>query len=247
MRVIALVLVFAFLLCGCAFGVDGVVLLNQSTATAGLGGCDAPGFPITICHAGSYRLSGNLVVADSSTNGIEVTADNVTIDLNGFSLSGPVVCTGTYDARTCDNSTAWGISAFHVGKNLTVKNGTVSGFLVGVFVDNEGGLVDNVLATSNRNGIFVVKSIVRGCNVNNGIGGLGANLSVVTNNIVTDNGGDGITGNGTFTGNTASANHGYGMNVTCPSSLANNTASFNTGGGIMTSGSGCALSNNAAP
>jgi hypothetical protein len=62
------------------FAVDGVVLINQSTVTA------AGGFPYTISQPGSYKLSGNLVVA-SLANGIQITASNVTLDLNGFSIT----------------------------------------------------------------------------------------------------------------------------------------------------------------
>src|SRR6266700_7689406 len=68
--------------------VDGVVLINQSTVMA------AGGFPYTITQPGSYRLSGNLTVPDANTTAIQVMADNVTIDLNGFSIIGPMVCNG---------------------------------------------------------------------------------------------------------------------------------------------------------
>src|SRR5947208_2538868 len=36
---------------------DGVVLINEATAATGLPGCPTTGFPIVICHQGSYRLS----------------------------------------------------------------------------------------------------------------------------------------------------------------------------------------------
>jgi hypothetical protein len=62
------------------FAVDGVVLINQSTVTA------AGGFPYSISQPGSYKLSGNLVVP-SGVNGIQITASNVTLDLNGFSIT----------------------------------------------------------------------------------------------------------------------------------------------------------------
>src|SRR5262245_59149281 len=79
-----------------AFGVDGVDLINQSRANAGdVTPGDAAGFPVTISRAGSYRLSGNLTVPNQNTTAIEITADNVTIDLNGFSILGPVVCSGS--------------------------------------------------------------------------------------------------------------------------------------------------------
>src|SRR2546423_2519484 len=73
---------------GAAYGVDGVVLIDQNRALAGnVTPGDTAGFPISITQPGSYRLSGNLTVP-VSTNGIEILTSNVTIDLNGFSLSG---------------------------------------------------------------------------------------------------------------------------------------------------------------
>src|SRR5437660_11740367 len=79
-----------------AYAVDGVVLINQSAALAGnVTPGDAPGFPVTISAAGSYRLSGNLTVNDANTTAIQITADNVAIDLNGFSIIGPTVCSGS--------------------------------------------------------------------------------------------------------------------------------------------------------
>src|SRR5579864_3177056 len=78
-----------------AFAVDGVVLINQANALAGnVTPGDTPGFPVTISQSGSYKLSSNLVIADPNANGIQITADNVTIDLNGFSIIGPSVCNG---------------------------------------------------------------------------------------------------------------------------------------------------------
>jgi hypothetical protein len=54
--------------------------------------------PYTISAAGSYYLTGNLT---ADANGILVDANNVTIDLAGFSLIGPGSGTsyGVYMAR----------------------------------------------------------------------------------------------------------------------------------------------------
>ena len=49
-------------------------------------------FPIVISQPGHYKLAGNLTVPNGSTHGIHVTSPHVTIDLNGFVLSGPNVC-----------------------------------------------------------------------------------------------------------------------------------------------------------
>src|SRR6266571_8801026 len=78
------------------YAVDGEVLINQNAALAGnVTPGDTPGFPVIISVAGSYKLSGNLTVPDANTTAILITADNVTIDLNGFSIVGPSVCVGT--------------------------------------------------------------------------------------------------------------------------------------------------------
>src|ERR1022692_1296505 len=76
----------------------GVVLINQAEAIAGgITSCDTAGFPVTICTSGSYRLSGDLNVP-SGTDGIEITASNVSLDLNGFTIvlpasgSTPSIC-----------------------------------------------------------------------------------------------------------------------------------------------------------
>src|SRR5438477_12305218 len=77
------------------YAVDGVVLINQNAALAGnVTPGDTPGFPVTISVSGSYKLSGNLTVPDANTSAIQISADYVTIDLNGFSIIGPTVCSG---------------------------------------------------------------------------------------------------------------------------------------------------------
>lgn len=59
---------------------DGVILINQQKAMAGnVTPGDGPGFPVTISKPGSYRLTGNLTVADANTTGILITADHVTL------------------------------------------------------------------------------------------------------------------------------------------------------------------------
>lgn len=64
-----------------AFAVDGQTLLNQSTIMA------AGGFPYKINQGGSFKLSGNLIPPGSGA-AIDIEADNVTIDLNGFTIFG---------------------------------------------------------------------------------------------------------------------------------------------------------------
>ena len=83
------------LLAGPALAVDGVGEINQTCATAT--GCfsgDAAGFPVTISTSGSYRLTSRLVLPNENTDGILVSTSSVSIDLNGFEITGPVTCAG---------------------------------------------------------------------------------------------------------------------------------------------------------
>src|SRR4051794_72941 len=71
-----------------AAAIDGEILINQAKVNAGgITPGDGAGFPATLSRPGHYKLSGNLSVP-AGVNGIDVTADDVTIDLNGFSMLG---------------------------------------------------------------------------------------------------------------------------------------------------------------
>src|SRR5438552_8329198 len=108
------------------YAVDGVVLINQSTALAGnVTPGDAPGFPVTISVSGSYKLSGNLTVPDADTTAIRITAEDVTVDLNGFSIIGPTVCLGF--PVTSSSRIGFGADIASDRSNTTVLNGTIRG------------------------------------------------------------------------------------------------------------------------
>ena len=86
----------------------------------------ASDLPLTIFSSGSYYLAENISTAGGGIT-IAANTNNVTIDLMGFSLSG---------------GTGRGILAGNPSKNITVKNGTVSGWggillVQQVFVDLE--------------------------------------------------------------------------------------------------------------
>ena len=95
-----------------AKAVDGVVLITQARALAGLMPGDAPGFPVTITQPGSYRLAGNLLVP-ADKEGIVVNPPYVSIDLNGFEMDGGGVA--TIGVRGTDTG-------------LEIRNGTIHGF-----------------------------------------------------------------------------------------------------------------------
>jgi hypothetical protein len=103
------------------FAVDGVILIDQNKALAGnVTPGDGAGYPVILSLSGSYRLSGNLTVPVSAT-GIQITADGVSLDLNGFSIIGPGVFPGGGNAINGDNR-----------KRIRVFNGSISGFSTAV-------------------------------------------------------------------------------------------------------------------
>ena len=238
-----------------ALAVDGTVLINQSTITNGLPNCPTGGhFPIVICQSGSYRLSSNLTVPDSNTGAISIAADNVTIDLNGFSILGPTVCTdGIFFGTSCSPTGfgAHGISSLN--SSIVVMNGQIKGMgAVGILLQGVNSRVQNILASSNGStGIFVgASSIVSSCTVtsNGGNGIASGEQSVLTGNIAKHNGNDGIGAQdgATIRGNSAIGNSAIGIHPACISLIESNVAISNGIDNIRPVWSGCVLVNNAA-
>jgi hypothetical protein len=80
-------------------------------------------FPYTITKPGSYILTSNLVVTTAAADAIDISASNVTLNLNGFSITGAVNCN-----QTSCNPTGYGYGVDAWGSNVTIENGSISGF-----------------------------------------------------------------------------------------------------------------------
>jgi hypothetical protein len=105
------------------YAVDGIVLIDQTRAlVGGVTPGDAPGFPVSITRAGSYRLSSNLVVP-ADGRAIAISAPNVTMDLNGFSIA------TTFPQPIPNNSRGIVWTGTDRPTGITVRNGTIEGFL----------------------------------------------------------------------------------------------------------------------
>jgi parallel beta-helix repeat protein len=214
---LAAVFIAAAMLLGLAAtagAVDGTIEINQAKVLAG------GGFPYKIITSGSYRLTGNLTVS-GITDGIDVTANNVTIDLNGFTITGP----GGPSTNPVGINESGGFSGG------TVENGSITGFGgVGVFVGS--GIVRNVRSDGNGVGIQgAANSVIEGCT---------ANLSSLS-------GAPGILCSSAcvISGNTA--NGGLFDGIDCPGGgcvISGNTANNNAASGISCGGSGCLISGN---
>ncbi len=265
------VICFSMILPVTAFAVDGTILINQTNAImGGVTPGDTAGFPVTISQPGSYKLSSNLLVPDASTTAIVITADGVSVDLNGFSIIGPTVCNGqqfkpTTSCAPLSSSPESGIGII-VGLNsgVSIANGTIRGMgNDGILVGGSGVRIDRVSAFGNGGAGFATNGITTNCtalfnlsvgfsfggtalgnvaqaNGNAGFSGTG----VAKNNQASSNGNDGIAVRGVIADNLAFGNSGSDIHAACGSTVIGNvgTGAFFNGTGV-----GCVVSNNANP
>jgi hypothetical protein len=179
-----------------ALAADGVLEINQTCAVQT--GCfpgDGAGFPVTIALTGSYRLTSNLrrtLGLGQNGNYIDVLADDVSIDLGGFSIS-------------CDNGFGDGCTGKGSGiavanvlnvEGTSVRNGSISGMA-------ENGVT--LGRQSEATGLRVRRNGDRGISVNGG--------SVVYGNLAFENdiGLHGGGGGALFKANTVFNNVTYGL------------------------------------
>ncbi|MFC1602008.1 right-handed parallel beta-helix repeat-containing protein [Pseudomonadota bacterium] len=255
---------------------DGVILIDQAKAMAGnVTPGDAAGFPVTIGQSGSYRLASNLTVADGTKDGIEITTNNVTVDLNGFSISGSGNGIGRGivgpSSITVENGVVRDMGGHGIELDSQARVQKVRSFGNGghgISVTSAGILNDNSAADNAGNGIRIgVTSVVIGnaANVNGGNGieevvafqsppaqGGG---SLVKNNTVGRNTGNGIVvgGSSMVKDNTANSNDMNGIVVfdfnddplVAGCLVVSNTANLNNSDGINTQ-AGCSVKNNTA-
>lgn len=122
-----------------AFAVDGRLEINQAKALAGgVTPGDAPGFPVEIHVPGSYVLTSTLVPGSADVNGIELRADDIWLDLNGFGVQGPLVC--DFSGSGCSgggSGTGIVVPAGAQSVRSTVRNGFVRGMPAGVLVRDD--------------------------------------------------------------------------------------------------------------
>lgn len=184
----------------CAILVASAVFATDAAAQTKISKCQI------ISASGSYVLGSNLAVV-AAGNCLSITADFVTIDLNGFTID-------------CAGLVGEGIGEGSAVQGTTVRNGTVAHCYRGLNLAGANALVDRVRAVSNAN---------EGINV--------GHSGIVKDSQASQNGGDGIAlfFYGLVTGSTSSGNGGNGISVGNGSSVIGNTTSENTGHGVQAS------------
>ncbi|AKS41074.1 right-handed parallel beta-helix repeat-containing protein [Wenzhouxiangella marina] len=241
---------------------EGVYEISPLCVATGCFDGDAPGWPVTLSNPGRYVLTGNLDVRNEAdpvnTDAIVIGSIagrvDITLDLNGFEIRGPVTCTGT-PVTSCSAGAGQG-DGITVTNNvrLTVRQGAIVGMgNIGVRcasvsascriedvrveqnrqdgITGSAGLgvtIRNVSAQNNGgSGIVMVRGSIRDSLVRgNAANGLSAGLGSVDSVDALNNGQDGIVSSGPVSNSNAENNNQDGIN--CFSCIATgNRASSN--------------------
>jgi parallel beta-helix repeat protein len=226
-------------------GLVGACLLATSSgvqaAGRGIGQCS------TINQAGSYVLTKNLTAAGDC---LVVTADFVTIDLDGYTIAG--------------NGTGKGISGDQ--RNVAVRNGVIVNFAFGILLDSTtgGAVIEKVRLFGNGKGIVcgnsctitdntleqngdgievneaarIVGNTVGECTTNGGNGIFLGDNSYASGNTVFNNNGRGIVGvnNNLVTDNIVKGSDGVGIQVQDGNTITKNSVQFNDSGIVVGQG-----------
>lgn len=128
--------------------------------------------PYTINQPGSYYLSANMITA-SGGNAISIQAENVTLDLNGFTISSPpggspVNCISSFFPAVIKNG-------FIKGSGVATEgNYTQGGFSFGIYMQITGGTVTDLVVQGCSEGIYTNGTVSR-CQVSGARAGITAN------------------------------------------------------------------------
>lgn len=245
MRIIQRIIVMSLVILVCGSALAGSL---QPPAGPGAGTMKTlneiePGIPIpggsfstTYCitTSGRYYLAGNRTVT-TDVQGIEVRCSNVTIDLTGFSLTGP----GT--------GVSSGIKIFTDVNNIEIRNGATNHFgFSGIYAANNSRNIRTANIRSNLNcwhGLRLdgISNLIENCFVsgNQDIGiRTGAN-SIVSKCVVTDNNSTGIyvSKGSVVTECTSYSNNGNGIETNGGATISNCSSCENGSDGIFSSGS----------
>ena len=187
-------------------------------------GCDPSRLNTTL-----YRSWEILFAVLRGTN----TTSNVTLDLNGFAITGLASCAGTPGVMTCVFSGSGdGIVSPFLLSDVVVRNGTVRRMRVGILLEGGSIRVENVN--------------VRRCSASGIV--LNASAAVVSGSSVTLNRGEGIDTSldSRVFRNTSTGNNGVGINVGQFSLVRENTVTANGGFGIAAPAGALVIGNTVA-
>lgn len=176
-----------------------------------------------ISESGSYYFTDTIYISGGNSDGIEITASNVTLDLNGFALIG-------------DDNTDDGIIIN--GNNIIIKNGIITRW-GGDGIEGRNTsqvMLDNLKSSDNgSNGMIINNNslIINSQSMRNGSNGINSDDSnIIFNTITSENVGEGIEVSiGSIVINSQSySNEDYGINTLNGSLIDNCSANGNSAG-----------------
>lgn len=162
--------------------------------------------PTTINQPGSYYLTQNITVA--SGNAINITAGNVTLDLNGFTIDGSTTANSGVRVATPANAAP-----------VTIRNGSLRRFsFTGIESTNNATIVVESITTTNNaigisaSGNAVVRDVIAANNSSTGV--IVEAMGLIENTLAQSNGADGFSVvSGTLRNSIARANNAVGFRL----------------------------------
>lgn len=222
----------------------------------------------TISQPGSYRLANNLAAIPPGRPAcLVITANFVTIDLGGFSM------TGSSAGEGASGQAGTGVLAQGQLQGIAVRNGSISGYTPSVDLGSADGSIVEGLRVSGfavRGDGIIATGIVKGNTATDFRFTAIEATGTVTGNYVSNYGAIGITvGSGstvagnnvsgidgataievatgsTVIGNTATGGSPSGITIACPSNVIDNTSTGHSHN-LVLNGKGCNDRNNVAP
>lgn len=190
---------------------EGVLEINQACVATGCFSGDSGGFPVTIDGSAgrSYRLTSDLVTSNPNQTIIDITNSSMpgrTLDLNGFHIEGPTLCSGL-PVDSC-TPTGSGVGVRSATESTTVMNGSIRGM-------GQHGLELNAAYARVRD-LTVSDCGVDGISV--------AGFSVIESVVLVENGDDGLASFApgvNLTGCVLARNGGNGAEITERSQVRN--------------------------
>jgi len=185
------------------------LLLASFPAHAETTNCTAiTSLPAVITAQGVYCFTGNLSTSMTSGNAITINANNVTLDLNGYKLGG---------LGAGDSTETVGIYASQ-RKNITIKNGIIRGFQVGIGLDDSspytnssGHVVKEILADQNTRAGIEVAGVGNTVSENTVVDTGGTTFALDVGGIVVFGSGAKVTDNAVSTTTATSTNQSAGI------------------------------------
>jgi hypothetical protein len=137
-----------------AAALAALILGTIASAQTQINQTNISSFPYNITQPGSYILTSNLTVTSANTSAIIINSSNVTVNLNGFTISGPLQCS----ASSCTSSwTSFGVEGS--GNNITIHDGNINGFYAGASAWS--GRIENLNVYSCQYGISATYATIR--------------------------------------------------------------------------------------